>query len=77
MAPGVVSACLVRAHGGAGCAALDAGEVGAVSGEQQTFEAVAQPGSQSEIAAFLGILKTACDRLHGLESKLETLENKK
>jgi hypothetical protein len=44
-----------------------------VSGEQQTFESVAQPGSQSEIAAFLGILKTACDRLHGLEGKLETI----
>ena len=73
MAPGAVSACLVRADGGAGCAALDAGEVGAVNEDRQTLEAVAQPVSQSEIAAFLGILKTACDRLHGLEGKLETI----
>jgi len=73
VAPGVVSACLGCSDGGAGCAALDAGEVGAVSDDRQTLEAVARPGSQSEITAFLGILKTACDRLHGLESKLETI----
>lgn len=73
MAPGVISARLVGADTGASRAALDAGEVGAVSEDRQTFEAVAQPGPQSEIAALLGILKTACDRLHGLEGKLETI----
>ena len=40
---------------------------------QQMPPATALPGSQSD--AVLGILQTACDRLQGLEKKLENIAN--
>jgi DNA repair exonuclease SbcCD ATPase subunit len=48
-----------------GVAALDAGEVAAVSDQSAI-----QPGGQSEVAAFIGMMTTACSRLASVEDKL-------
>ena len=67
MALRAVSACLGRSGGGAGCAALDAGEVGAVSGEQHD---TAQQIPLSEVSGLIVILKDACQEFREVRKQL-------
>jgi hypothetical protein len=62
-----VSACLGRSDGDAGCAALDAGEVGAVSGEQHD---TAQQIPLSEVSGLIVILKDACQEFREVRKQL-------
>jgi hypothetical protein len=66
MASGAVPARLVAADTGACCAALDAGEAGAVS----DLSTIQPKGPVSEVAAVLGMMETACGRLASVEEKL-------
>ena len=68
MAPGVVSACLGCSDGGAGCAALDAGEVGAVS---EDLNQGGQHVPLSDLAGLFNMLNRACGELSDVKKELK------
>ena len=74
MALGAVSACLGRADGGAGCAALDAREVRAVSEDLlQGLQGVQAPSPEG-VSLLVALLPRLCEKLDAVAKQGDRLE---
>ena len=68
MAPGAVSACLGRFDGGARCAALDAGEAGAVNDDRPSTDGYIPA---SAISGLIDMLNRACGEFSEVKKELK------